>query len=111
MMDKQLKVHPGQCRGEGSGAPSRQASASLFLHTPDMETPLVNQRHGLEAVMAERMKLLEGATETSYKHPAQAADRSRRPWARSVRILSSFPFHQPLQRGQTATTSSEPSIT
>ncbi|MBL8689331.1 MAG: hypothetical protein JNL04_09535 [Rhodospirillaceae bacterium] len=70
MMDKQLKVHPGQSKSEGSGARGGQESASLFLRTPDMETLLANQRHGLEAMMAATEKLLEGATEISRKQLA-----------------------------------------
>jgi hypothetical protein len=74
MMDKQLKVQPGQSKCEGPGARSGQASASLLLRTPDTATLLANQLHGLATMMAATEKLLEGATETPRSDPAQVAD-------------------------------------
>jgi hypothetical protein len=71
MIEKQLKVHPGQSKTDGTNDRSgREEAVRSFLRTPDMATLLTNQRHALEAVSAATEKLLEGATEISRKQLA-----------------------------------------
>lgn len=71
MIEKQLKVHPGQSKTDGTSERSgREEVMRSFLRTPDMATLLTNQRHALDAMTAATEKLLEGATEISRKQLA-----------------------------------------